>query len=156
MAVAFFLIVIIIYDLDLAALYPGPRWRARVAGIALSRAPPPFSTLFTSPRVPFPLPPTAASATKLIVSPQFTPARRHAQPLLAARAHYSRSWGGERGAEGLAGWRASEGSVLQPSSGQYLSDPLSPVSSPSLPLVFSYIVSHPPDRKAGIPTSGVL
>lgn len=105
MAVAFFLIVIIIYDLDLAALYPGLRWRARVAGIALSHAHPP--TLSSPPPwSPFPLPPTAASATKLIVSPQFTPARRHAQLLVAALARCSRSLGGgrERGKEtgGLA------------------------------------------------------
>lgn len=104
MAVAFFLIVII-YDLDLAALYPGLRWRARVAGIALSHAHPP--TLSSPPPwSPFPLPPTAASATKLIVSPQFTPARRHAQLLVAALARCSRSLGGgrERGKEtgGLA------------------------------------------------------
>lgn len=60
MAVPFFLIVIIIYDLDLAALYPGPRRRARVAGIALSCGPPfslhflhlPPGTLFPCPPLP--------------------------------------------------------------------------------------------------------
>lgn len=71
MAVAFFLIVIIIYDLDLAALYPGPRWRARVAGMALSRSLlPPFQSLRAhTPLVLFPLLPQGRQATKLIVSP---------------------------------------------------------------------------------------
>lgn len=59
MAVAFFFIVIIIYDLDLAALYPGPRWRARVAGIALSRvvSPPAPVPSPPPPRPPSPFPP---------------------------------------------------------------------------------------------------
>lgn len=94
------------YGLDLAALYPGPRWRARVAGIALSRVLPLSPIASPTLRYPFPLPPTAASATKLIVSPHFTPARRHAQPLLAALARSSRSLGGGRerggGTGGLA------------------------------------------------------
>lgn len=75
---------------------------ARVAGIALgliAHSPGPFSLR----RVPFPLPPTTASATKLIVSTHFTPARRHAQPLLAARARLSRGWG--LGREGRRSWR---------------------------------------------------
>lgn len=109
MAVVFFLIVIIIYDLDLAALYPGPRWRARVAGMALfSRHPLPPVPSHTPLRYPFPLPPTAASATKLIVSPHFTLARRHAQLLLAALARSSRSWDGGRERGGGTGG----GSVL--------------------------------------------
>lgn len=109
MAVAFFLIVIIIYDLDLAALYPGPRWRARVAGMALycSLSPPsPPVPSHTPLRYPFPLPPTAAWQQSSLFLPHFTPARRHAQPLVAARAR-SRSWDGgkERGGgiDGLAG-----------------------------------------------------
>ena len=69
-----------------------------VAGIALSREPPPPPQSLHPPhlRYPFPLLPAAASATKLIVSPHFTPARRHALPLLAALARSSWGLGGGR------------------------------------------------------------
>lgn len=72
-----------------------------------SRLPPPSSPFNPRSGTLFPLPPTATSATKLIVSPHFTPARRHAQPLLAARARSSRSWGGGRERGGGTGGLAS-------------------------------------------------
>lgn len=100
MAVAFFslsLLFMIWISQDFIRVFGGarglPGWHVLAS--------PPLSSPFTHAplRYPFPLPPTAASATKLIVSLHFTPARRHAQPLLAARARFSRSWdrGRERG-----------------------------------------------------------
>lgn len=115
-------------------LDPGLGRRARAAGIALSRIPPrpraPSGTL--SPPRPH------ASATKLIVSRRFTPARRRARLLPAARARcLPRGWGGgnrgwmERGAGWLARARVrGPGPGLaflpQPSAGRPY-----PISSPS-------------------------
>lgn len=109
-------------------LDPGLRWRARAAGIALSRIPP-------RPRAPSGTlsPPPHASATKLIVSRRFTPARRRARLLLAARARcLPGGWGGGNRAgwnEGLAGWLARARS--RPGPGPSVPWPY-PISSPSL------------------------
>lgn len=153
MAVAFFLIVFIC-NLDLLALYPGLRRRARAAGIVLSSIlqPPVFATA-DCPACghPFPSPPTTTAATKLIVSTDFTPARRPAQPLLAARARSSWLWWGERQRRRGQLPGAAPRERLQRSTGlvQYLADLFSH-SLLSVFLSFSFIVSHPPGRRISI------
>lgn len=137
MAVAFFLIVIIIYDLDLAALYPGPRWRARVAGMALSRVTPlPPVPSHTPLWYPFPLPPRPPQQQSSLFLPTLRLRVATRSPcLLRLRATPEAGMTGER--KGQRDWRAPSGNLLQSTTGLYLSDSFSPVSS------FSDTSPHP-------------
>lgn len=104
MAVVFFLIVIIIYDLDLAALYPGPRWRARVAGMALSRVTPSLQSLHTHPSgtlFPCPLLLPRQQSSLFLPTLRLRVATR-SSCLLRLRAPPETGMGEEKGAEGLA------------------------------------------------------
>ena len=94
-----------------------------------SRSAPPHPLPFPSNtplRYPSPLPPRAAWQQSSLFLPHFTPARRHAQPLVVARARFSWSRNGGRKKDGGTGGLANVlGSSLQRTTGLYLSDSLS-------------------------------
>lgn len=134
-------LIVIIYELELAARSGSSLAREGCRDSTFSHSAP----AARPPRGPSP-PPPHASATKLIVSRRFTPARRCARLLLAARARcLPRGWGGgnrgwmERGAGG-AGWRAR---VRDPGPGLAFLGPTrsrplpSAPSPPSLNLILS-------------------